>query len=172
MYIVEDGARIAAPVDRVFLLSTSVPVVRKTLAMRPVAGTGGWRENGLIVAGDTVEWRGWKFGLPQTHTSIISGYRAGEFFQDTQLRGRFAAFQHDHYFEAVDGGTELRDEVRFSLPFGWAGKIVAERIMVPEIAGLVRRRFGLLKDLAEGEGWRQFVQTNPALDSASQAETT
>ncbi len=159
MFKVMDRARIAAPVERVFLLSTSVPVVQMTLAMKPVAGTGGWRTNGLIVAQDTVEWRGWKFGLPQMHTSIISGYEAGRFFQDTQLRGRFAEFQHDHHFKVVDGVTEIWDEVRFSLPFGWAGALVARQLMVPEIAGLVKRRFALLKELAEGEGWRQYVKT-------------
>ncbi len=157
MFKVMDQAHIAAPVERVFLLSTSVPVVQKTLAMHPVAGTGGWRANGLIVAGDTVEWRGWKFGLPQMHTSIISGYEPGRFFQDTQLRGRFADFQHDHHFLPVDGGTELWDEVRFSLPFGLAGALVAKHIMLPEIAGLVKRRFALLRSLAEGEGWRDYV---------------
>ncbi len=158
MFNVTDRARIAAPVERVFLLSTSVPVVQMTLGMKPVTGKGGWRGNGLIVAGDTVDWRGWKFGLPQMHTSVISGYKEGAFFQDTQLRGRFAAFQHDHHFAAVDGGTELWDEVRFALPFGGAGALVAKYLMVPEIARLVRRRFALLKGLAEGEGWRQYVK--------------
>ena len=166
MLKVTDRAWIAAPVERVFLLSTSVPVVQMTLAMKPVAGTGGWRTDGLIVAGDTVEWRGWKFGLPQMHTSLISGYEVGRFFQDTQLRGRFAEFQHDHHFEPIRDGTELWDEVRFRLPFGWAGALVAKRLMAPEIAGLVKRRFALLKGLAEGEGWRKYVG-----DAASHAVT-
>jgi ligand-binding SRPBCC domain-containing protein len=160
MFSVKDEIHIVAPVERVFLLSTSVEVVRLTLGMRPVGGSGGWRAGpaaGLVVAGDTVEWRGWKFGLPQVHVSVISGYRAPEFFQDTQLRGRFAAFQHDHHFEAAEGGTALWDEVRFSLPFGVLGRVVGERVMVPHVAGLLRARFALLKGLAEGEGWRRYV---------------
>ena len=157
MFQVTDRTWIAAPVERVFLLSTSVPVVQRTLAMQPVAGAGGWRTNGLVVAGDTVEWRGWKFGLPQMHTSVISRYEAPRFFQDTQLRGRFAEFQHDHHFEAANGGTELWDEVRFTLPFGWLGALVATKVMMPEISGLVKRRFTLLKGLADGEGWREYL---------------
>ena len=153
MFVVRDSAEIAAPLERVFLLSTRVEVVRLTLRMRPVAG----RTSGHVVGGDTVEWRGWKFGLPQMHTSVISGYEAPVFFQDTQLRGRFATFQHDHSFEEKDGAVLLRDEVRFSLPFGWAGAMVGRYVMMPEIAGLVKRRFTLLKELAEGEGWREFV---------------
>ncbi len=157
MFQVTDRIWIAAPVERVFLLSTSVPVVQRTLAMKPVAGAGGWRTNGLIVTGDTVEWRGWKFGLPQMHTSVISRYEAPLFFQDTQLRGRFAEFQHDHRFKAINGGTELWDEVRFTLPFGRLGALVAAKVMMPEISGLVKRRFTLLKGLAEGEGWREYL---------------
>ena len=72
-------------------------------------------------------------------------------------RGRFASFQHDHHFTASEGGTLLEDELRFSMPLGWAGALVGSAVMVPHIRGLLRRRFGLLKELAEGEGWRRYV---------------
>ncbi len=154
MFQVKDSIHIEAPVERVFRLSTHVELVRQTLQMRPVAG----RTSGRVVAGDTVEWRGWKFGFPQMHTSVISGYEAPVFFQDTQLRGRFRQFQHDHHLQAEDAGTVASDEVRFSLPFGGVGQVVAKRVMVPLIARLLRQRFGLLKRLAEGEGWREYVE--------------
>jgi ligand-binding SRPBCC domain-containing protein len=73
-------------------------------------------------------------------------------------RGRFATFQHDHHFSATeDGGTLLQDELRFSMPFGAAGALVGAVIMVPHIEGLLRRRFALLKQLAEGDGWRDYL---------------
>jgi ligand-binding SRPBCC domain-containing protein len=153
MYIVKDSVHINAPIHRVFLLSTNIELVRQTLGMRPVGG----RTSGLVVAGDTVEWRGWKFGLPQMHTSVISGYEAPTFFQDTQLRGRFARFQHDHHLEWVDGYTLAYDKVKFSLPFGVAGKLVARRIMVPHITGLLAKRFALLKRIAESDEWRRYL---------------
>lgn len=153
MYIVKDSVHINAPIQRVFLLSTSVEVVRQTLRMQPVAG----RTSGLVVAGDTVAWRGWKFGLPQKHTSVISGYEAPTFFQDTQLQGRFARFQHDHHLEWVDGYTLAYDKVKFSLPLGALGKLVAQTVMVPHIAGLLSQRFALLKRLAEGDEWRRYM---------------
>ena len=153
MFEVKDSVRIAAPVERVFRLSTSVELVRRTLGMRPVGG----RVAGHVVAWDTVEWRGWKFGLPQMHTSLITGYEEPIFFQDTQRRGRFAEFHHDHFFEETAGGTLLRDAVYFSLPLGWAGRMVGKAILVPHVAGLLRQRFGLLKELAEGAGWREVL---------------
>ena len=153
MYIVKDSVHINAPIERVFRLSTNIELVRQTLRMRPVAG----RTSGMVVEGDTVEWRGWKFGLPQKHTSVISGYEAPAFFQDTQLQGRFAQFQHDHHLEWVDGYTLAYDKVKFSLPLGVLGKFVARTIMVPHITGLLAQRFALLKRLAEGDEWQRYV---------------
>ena len=57
----------------------------------------------------------------------------------------------------VDGQTLAYDKVQFSLPFGPVGKLVAKTVMVPHIAGLLAARFRLLKRLAEGEEWRQYL---------------
>jgi hypothetical protein len=51
----------------------------------------------------------------------------------------------------------LEDELRFSMPFGPAGELVGAAIMVPHIEDLLRRRFALLKRLAEGDGWRAYL---------------
>ena len=154
MFTLRDKITIAAPIERCFRLSTSIEVVALTLAMRPVEGKLG----GMITANDQLLWRGWKFGLPQMHETLITGFEEPTFFQDTMGRGRFAAFQHDHHFTGVeDGSTLLEDELRFSMPFGAAGALVGTVVMVPHIKGLLRRRFALLKRLAEGDGWREYL---------------
>ncbi len=153
-FTLRDRILIAAPIERCFRLSTSIEVVALTLAMRPVEGKTG----GMIAANDQLLWRGWKFGLPQMHETLITGFDEPTFFLDTMGRGRFATFQHDHHFSATeDGGTLLQDELRFSMPFGAAGALVGAVIMVPHIEGLLRRRFALLKQLAEGDGWRDYL---------------
>ena len=157
-FTLRDKVMIQAPIERCFRLSTSIEVVAKTLGMRPVDGKLG----GMILAGDQLLWRGWKFGLPQMHETLITGYqepKGGEpgFFQDTMGRGRFAKFQHDHHFVETEGGTLLEDELRFSMPLGWAGALVGRWVMVPYIQGVMGRRFRLLKRLAEGDGWREYT---------------
>ncbi len=152
-FTLRDRMVIDAPIERCFRLSTSIEVVGLTLGMRPVEGKLG----GMILAGDQLVWRGWKFGLPQMHETLITGFDAPLFFQDTMGRGRFAAFQHDHHFMDTQGGTLLEDELRFSMPLGWAGEMVGRLVMIPHIKGLLRRRFALLKRLAEGDGWREYV---------------
>ena len=154
IFTLRDEIAVRAPLQRCFLLSTSVEIVQKELGMRPVSG----RMSGLVLGDDTVWWKGWQLGLPQYHQSVISAYEPYCFFQDTMLKGRFKSFQHDHRFEDGEDGTVLlRDELRFSLPFGVAGKMFARLVMAPHIAGLLRRRFCLLKKIAESEAWRMYL---------------
>jgi ligand-binding SRPBCC domain-containing protein len=154
MFTVQDSVTIDAPIDRCFLLSTSIDLVGPVLGLRAVSG----KTSGLVVDGDQLIWRGWKFGLPQMHETLITQYRRPEFFQDTMGRGRFQSFQHDHFFYVVDGHTLLRDEVRFSLPFGLPGRLVARYVMQPHIRSLVRRRFAMLKQIAEGPDWQRHLE--------------
>ncbi len=163
MYTVSDTIHINAPIDRCFLLSTSIDLVRRTLGMRPMAG----KTTGLIELNDLILWHGWKFGLPAMHQTLITKYQRPTFFQDSMKHGRFKRFQHDHEFTEIGGHTLLHDKVRFSLPMGLLGDVVAKQIMVPHIAGLVQRRFQLLKRVAESEEWREYL---PELAQQTRAE--
>lgn len=165
MFVVKDNVHIRAPIERCFLLSTSLELVERELGMRPVAESyvardGTRREmrtSGLVVAGDRIHWRGWKFGLPQQHVSLISEYEPNRFFQDRMIAGRFRYFQHDHEFTEMGGQVLLKDVVRFSLPLGFAGKLVGKYVMVPHIRQLLRNRFELLRRIAESEDWRRYL---------------
>ncbi|WP_158787179.1 hypothetical protein [Granulicella sp. L46] len=179
MFIVRESVLVHAPIDRLFQLSTNLALVSETLAMKAIdTGVSGGVTTGHVAANCRVVWRGWKFGLPTQHHTLITAFipphehlsrighhdiTAEAFFQDTQERGHFAFFQHDHHFSAlVDTAsgtplTELRDEVSFELPFGTLGRLTARLLLIPYIHRQCRKRFGLLKELAEGEGWRPFV---------------
>ncbi len=170
---------IHAPIDRLFQLSTSLALVEQTLGMHHLdTGVANGLTSGHVTANSRVVWRGWKFGLPTQHHTFITAFipphpylpRSGPnnitteaFFQDTQERGRFAFFQHDHHFaEFTDPATrapitELRDEVRFTLPLGPLGRLAARLLLQPTIHRLCRQRFALLKQLAEGDSWRTFI---------------
>jgi ligand-binding SRPBCC domain-containing protein len=177
---IHESAVIHAPIERLFALSTSVELVKQTLGMNLVdTGVAGGVISGHITDNSRVVWHVWKFGLPTTHHTLITGFiephthfirvdhheiTKEAFFQDSQERGRFAFFQHDHHFyESTDPATgkpitELEDEVRFSLPFGPLGRIAANLLLAPHIRSLCRQRFARLKGLAESEGWRQFLE--------------
>ena len=153
-FTVRDSLIVHAPAERIFSLSTRIELVQATLQMRPVAG----RTSGFVLDGDTVLWRGFKWGLPQFHLSLIEALDAPRFFRDRMLRGRFRTFAHDHHFEPQPGGAVLlRDEIRFTMPWGWAGELAGRLLVEPHARSLLRRRFALLRDLAEGEGWRAHL---------------
>lgn len=76
MFVVTEEAEVLAPIERCFALSTHLAVVEMTLAMRPVSG----RIEGAVVGGDTVRWRGWKWGLPHIHESLIEAFDPPFFF--------------------------------------------------------------------------------------------
>ena len=177
--VIKESAIIHAPIERVFALSTRVELVQETLGLRIIdAGVEGSVTSGHVTDGSRVHWRGWKFGLPTEHHTLITAFvpphshfirldhheiTKEAYFQDTQERGRFAFFQHDHHFyESPDPATgepitELDDEVRFTVPFGPLGRIAAKLLVAPHIRSLTRNRFARLKQLAESNEWQQFL---------------
>ncbi len=55
--------------------------------------------------------------------TYISSYDPPHSFVDEQLEGPYKFWHHTHTFESVEGGTMVRDEVRYALPFGPLGDI-------------------------------------------------
>ncbi|MGK2859722.1 MAG: SRPBCC family protein [Thermoanaerobaculia bacterium] len=75
------------------------------------------------------------------YTDVIEGKK----FVDRQVRGPFAAWTHSHLFLPADGGTRMRDEVEYRLPFGNLG--IADALVVrPLLRGYFRERHRLLAD--------------------------
>ena len=153
MYTVKDSVHINAPLERCFLLSTSIDFAWRSFGLRPVSG----KTSGNAVLGDTTLWRCWFFGLPQTLQVTVTAFEQPNLLQQTMDRGPFKQFQHRLHFAEVDGRAFLHDKVHFALPFGWLGKTIERRLVVPFVARLLRRRFELLKMVAESEEWRRYI---------------
>ena len=155
-FVLRDSLLVHAPVDRCFQLSCSLELVHEELGMNAVSG----KTKGLVAGGDVVRWEGWQLGLKHFHVSHISSFERPVFLQDTMLEGRFQSFQHDHHFREVPGkppSTLLEDELRFSLPFGALGRLVARTVMVPHIRKLMSSRFQRIKRIAEGTDWQRYL---------------
>ncbi|MGI4854083.1 MAG: SRPBCC family protein [Janthinobacterium lividum] len=155
-FTLADSLLVQAPIERCFELSCCLELVHEELGMNAVSG----KTEGFVVGGDIVRWEGWQLGLKHFHVSHISGFERPVFMQDTMLDGRFKTFQHDHHFCQQAGAapaTLLQDELRFSLPFGALGGLVARTIMVPHIHKLMASRFARIKRIAESEDWRRYL---------------
>jgi hypothetical protein len=170
------SATIAAPIERCFALSTRVELVQQTLGVKLVGDTDDPTlvTSGFITAHSRVHWRGWKFGLRTEHHTLITAFapphpgsvgdlfaqydgQAVAWFEDSQEQGRFATFRHEHLFREHDQHTYLEDRIHFTLPFGPLGRLAAKFLLAPHIRKLARQRYALIKTLAEGEGWRKYI---------------
>jgi len=165
VFVLRESIEVAAPIERIFLLSTSLAIVERELHMHPVAADyidehgehRTTRTTGLVLRGERVRWEGWQLGLRHYHVSLISPFEPYRFFSDRMVAGRFRTFEHDHAFTPTPTGARLDDEVRFALPFGPLGWLTSRLIMVPHIRGLLRRRFLMLKQIAESDEWREYL---------------
>jgi uncharacterized protein YbjT (DUF2867 family)/ligand-binding SRPBCC domain-containing protein len=69
------------------------------------------------------------FGIPVTWRAVIEDYDPPRGFSDSQLRGPYRRWEHRHTFRAVEGGTQVDDEVTYEMPFGPLGRL-AHRLAV------------------------------------------
>lgn len=164
MFVVSDSIHVNAPVDRCFLLSTHTAMTSLALKMRPIGG----KTEGTLGPGERAVFAGWRFGLPHLHEVAITRYERPNFLQNSARHGRFTRYQYDHHFSEIDGQTLVIDKLRFSLPFGWLGKKVGRRIVVPAVAALLRRRLELLKHVSENGQWRIYLAEPSELSEVPQ----
>lgn len=112
---------------------------------RAVAG----RTSGLIEAEEEVTWEARHFGVRQHFTSRITGFDRPRYFQDTMVRGAFASFVHDHYFESEGGVTVMRDVLAFRSPLGFLGRIADHLVMTRYLRRLIEQRNEVIKSWVE-----------------------
>src|ERR1700688_3914049 len=101
--------RIEAPIELCFDLARDIEHhMRSTKRTREVAIAGVTK--GLIKFGEEVTWEATHFGIRQRLTVRITAFDRPNHFRDSQIRGAFRRFDHDHYFEATaNGATLMRD---------------------------------------------------------------
>lgn len=78
--------------------------------------------SGQLALGDAVTWDARHLGVRQQLTVRITRASPPHHFRDELVRGAFKTLRHDHYFEAVPGGTRMRDVFEFSSPGGILGR--------------------------------------------------
>ena len=77
------------------------------------------------------------------------------------VRGAFARFDHDHFFEPTATGTLVRDVFDYKAPFGLLGWAAERLFLTAYMRRFLLVRLESLRDLAESDAWRQFVLSPP-----------
>lgn len=113
---------------------------------------------GLINLGETVTWEATHFGIRQRLTSKITVCERPTKFGDTMVSGAFARFDHDHFFEEINGQTIMRDLFDYDSPLGILGNIADFLFLENYMKNLLIARNDLIKQVAEGDEWKKFLE--------------
>jgi len=143
--------RIRAPRERVFDLARHVAAHVATMPDERAEGA-----TGLLELGDRVTFHQRQFGVPFSLTAEVTEMGRPRRFADEQVSGVFGSLVHEHTFEQRGDGTVMRDDVRFAMPFGPVGRL-GEPVARRRLQSLVDYHARALQELAEGGGWRQFL---------------
>lgn len=63
------------------------------------------------------------FGIKLFWMTEITHVAEQQYFVDEQRFGPYALWHHSHFFKAITGGVEMRDQVHYKLPFGLLGAL-------------------------------------------------
>jgi ligand-binding SRPBCC domain-containing protein len=145
---------IRAPMELCFDLARDID-----LHVRSMAGTGERAVSGvtagLIGFGQEVTWEATHFGIRQRLTSRISGFERPHYFRDSQVRGIFARFDHDHFFTDQAGITIMKDALDYQSPLGWLGRLVDFLVLQRYLRRLLQRRAMVIRGAAESQATNQ-----------------
>ena len=96
----------------------------------------------VMQVGAKIEYLVRLHGVPMRWSSLITQWNPPHDFTDEQLRGPYAVWRHTHSFSEENGGTLLKDSVRYAVPFsGLPGVRLVERFFVePELRRIFQYR--------------------------------
>ena len=147
---------IEAPIDRVFDLSRSIDLHKKSMSHtgeEAIAGT----TNGLIEVDQTVTWKAKHIFKTRILRVKITGMKKGEQFIDEQVDGDFKLMRHEHFFKPCDNGTIMIDLFHFESPYGTIGKWFNFLFFNRYMRKLLEQRNNLIKEIAETGKWKQLL---------------
>ena len=105
----------------------------ETLTPAPIAMRGGTLiDYKLRIRGIPIRWR-----------TEITAWDPPRRFVDEQIRGPSRVWIHEHTFEERDGGTLMRDRVRYAVPFDW---LVHGILVRPDVERIFAYRTEMLRE--------------------------
>ena len=99
--------------------------------------------------GTLIDYRLCLRGLPLRWRTEITAWDPPHRFLDEQIRGPYRMWIHEHTFEPRDGGTLVRDHVRYSVPFDF---LVHRWFVRPDIERIFQYRSDRLRERFGSDG--------------------
>jgi ligand-binding SRPBCC domain-containing protein len=148
---------IAAPIERVFDLSRSIDLHKKSMSEHreeAVAGT----IMGLINLDETVTWKAKHLMRTRVLQVKITAMERPFTFTDEMKKGDFKSMKHEHHFKSIDNGTLMIDVFKFEAPYGGLGKFFSSIYLSGYLEKLLEQRNLVIKDYAESNKWKHLLE--------------
>jgi ligand-binding SRPBCC domain-containing protein len=108
---------------------------------------------GPLRTGASIDYRIRIGALPLRWRTTIERFRPSSLFIDSQARGPYASWWHEHRFRAEGNHTVMEDRVYYALPFGWLGRVAHALFVSRTLRAIfgfrgqaVRLRFGVVPE--------------------------
>lgn len=100
--------------------------------------------------GTTIDYRITLHGIPVRWQTLIRDWNPIHSFVDVQTRGPYSRWEHTHEFEPYEGGTIIRDRVRYELPLGALGGIVGGSFVAKDVETIFDFRRSAVREIFGG----------------------
>jgi ligand-binding SRPBCC domain-containing protein len=147
---------IAAPADRVFDLSLSIDLHKKSLDHTKEEAVAGVT-TGLIGLNDTVTWKARHLGKTRFFKSRIVSLEKPLSFCDEMAEGDFKSLVHHHHFKEVENGTIMIDIMKYEPPYGSIGRLFSKLYLTNYLRKLLERRNAVIREFAETDKWKHVL---------------
>jgi ligand-binding SRPBCC domain-containing protein len=104
--------------------------------------------------GAVIDYRISLFGIPFRWRTLIESFDVARQFIDVQLRGPYRSWRHVHDFEAVSGGTRMRDRVDYELPLGPLGEVASAIFVTRQVEDIFDFRRAAIQNIFASRGQR------------------
>jgi ligand-binding SRPBCC domain-containing protein len=89
------------------------------------------------------------FGLRMRWIAEHTAYDPPREFEDIQVKGPFRRWRHRHIVEPHRDGSTLRDEIDYTPPLGFLGRIAAPLLIEPRLRKLFAYRHQVAREWCE-----------------------
>lgn len=86
-------------------------------------------------------------GIPVEWKTKITEVDPGRRFIDLQVEGPYKLWKHTHSFRTINGSVEVRDDVKYVLPFGFLGTLAHTLIIKNQLRKIFDYRENMLKHI-------------------------
>ena len=148
---------VAAPIERVFDLSRSIDLHKRSMHKKKEQAVNGVTF-GLISEDETVTWKARHFYQTRFLKVKVTSMNRPFAFTDESMAGDLKNMKHLHHFKAIDNGTLMIDIFSYKLAMGAIGRFMDKFYFKKYLEEMLVERNAMIREYAESEKWRFLLE--------------